>query len=95
MKKTTRVLLATGATLAVLVGSGATAYAAHYQDRALPGSSVSGQGVSGLTRAELATVPAGDCPGCAPTTAGNDPNGHILNTRAEGEKTFSPIKDGL
>jgi lipoprotein-anchoring transpeptidase ErfK/SrfK len=56
VKKTTRVLLATGATLAVLVGSGATAYAAHYQDRALPGSSVSGQGVSGLTRAELATA---------------------------------------
>ncbi len=31
-------------------------------------------------------MPAGDCPGCAPTTAGNDPNGHILNSRAEGEK---------
>ena len=38
------------------------------------------------TRAELMTLPAGDCPGCAPTTAGNDPNGHILNTHSEGEK---------
>jgi hypothetical protein len=38
------------------------------------------------TRAELATVPAGDCPGCDPTTVGNSPTGHILNTRAEGEK---------
>jgi hypothetical protein len=38
------------------------------------------------TRAELATVPAGDCPGCSPTTAGDDPAGHILNTHSEGEK---------
>lgn len=38
------------------------------------------------TSAELMTLPAGDCPGCAPTTVGNDPNGHILNTHSEGEK---------
>lgn len=56
MTKTSRVLLATGAALALLAGSGATAYAAHYQDLALPGSSVSGQGVSGLSRAQLASA---------------------------------------
>jgi len=49
------------------------------------------------TRAELGVVPAGDCPGCDPTTACDDPTnpndpscnaqaGHLLNTRAEGEK---------
>jgi hypothetical protein len=49
------------------------------------------------TRSELAVVPAGDCPGCDPTTACDDPTnasdpscnadtGHILNSRAEGEK---------
>ena len=42
MKKLTRVLVATTATLAIAVGGAATAYAAHYQDRALPGSSLAG-----------------------------------------------------
>ena len=55
MKKLTRVLVATTATLAIAVGGAATAYAAHYQDRALPGSSLAGVQVSGQTRAELAT----------------------------------------
>lgn len=54
MKKLTRVLVATTATLAIAVGGAATAYAAHYQDRALPGSSLAGVQVSGQTRAELA-----------------------------------------
>ncbi len=39
----------------VLLGAG-TAYATHYQDRALPGSSVAGVPVAGLTRAEVAAA---------------------------------------
>jgi hypothetical protein len=38
------------------------------------------------TRADLMTEPAGDCPGCAPTTVGDDASGHLLNTHSEGEK---------
>lgn len=39
---------------ALVVSGAGTAYAAHYQDRALPGSSVGGASVAGLTRAEVA-----------------------------------------
>ncbi|MFL6168934.1 MAG: L,D-transpeptidase [Ornithinibacter sp.] len=39
----------------VLLGAG-TAYANHYQDRALPGSSVAGVPVAGMTRAEVAAA---------------------------------------
>ena len=39
----------------VLLGAG-TAYATHYQDRALPGSSVAGVPVAGMTRAEVAAA---------------------------------------
>ena len=54
MKKTSRVTLVTVAALALVSGGAATAYAAHYQDRALPGSEVAGLEVAGLTRAEVA-----------------------------------------
>ncbi len=39
----------------VLLGAG-TAYATHYQDRALPGSTVAGVPVAGMTRAEVAAA---------------------------------------
>lgn len=53
MKKRTRVLVSAAAALALLAGGGATAYASHYQDLALPGSSVAGVSATGLSRAEL------------------------------------------
>ncbi|QKE83255.1 L,D-transpeptidase family protein [Arthrobacter sp. NEB 688] len=51
---TRRTLLLTAAVAVPLaLGGAGTAYAAHYQDRALPGSSVGGVDVAGMTRAEL------------------------------------------
>lgn len=56
MKKSSRVALVVVAALALVSGGAATAYAAHYQDRALPGSQVAGVDVAGLTRAEVASA---------------------------------------
>lgn len=51
---TRRTLLLTAAvTVPLALGGAGTAYAAHYQDRALPGSTVAGVDVAGMTRAEL------------------------------------------
>ncbi|MBT9256837.1 L,D-transpeptidase/peptidoglycan binding protein [Phycicoccus sp. MAQZ13P-2] len=51
---TRRTLLLTAAVAVPLaLGGAGTAYAAHYQDRALPGSSVGGVDVAGMTRSEL------------------------------------------
>ena len=56
MLRRTKVLLTAAVTSAVVVGGVGTAYAAHFQDRALPGSTVGGVSVSGLTRDEVAAV---------------------------------------
>ncbi len=56
MRARTKVLTTAAVALPlVLLGAG-TAYATHYQDRALPGSSVAGVPVAGMTRAEVASV---------------------------------------
>ena len=47
-------LVVLAAAVALVVGGAGTAYAARYQDRALPGTTVAGASVSGMTRAELA-----------------------------------------
>ena len=46
-------LLVLAAAVALVVGGAGTAYAARYQDRALPGTTVGGVSVSGMTRSEL------------------------------------------
>ena len=56
MKTRREVLLAGGTAVAMLLGGAGTAYAAHFQDRALPGSTLSGASVAGLTRAEVAAA---------------------------------------
>lgn len=56
MRRRTKVLLTTAVTVPLLIAGTGTAYAAHFQSRALPGSTVSGVSVAGLTRAEVAQV---------------------------------------
>ncbi len=47
-------LVVLAAAVALVVGGAGTAFAARYQDRALPGTTVAGRSVSGMTRTELA-----------------------------------------
>jgi len=54
MNRRSKVLLATAVAVPMAIGGAGTAYATHYQDRALPGSSVAGVSVSGMTRDEVA-----------------------------------------
>ncbi len=57
MNRRGKVLLVTLAVaLPMVLGGAGTAYAAHYQDRALPGSSVAGDSVAGMTRDEVAAA---------------------------------------
>ncbi|MBM6406018.1 L,D-transpeptidase/peptidoglycan binding protein [Phycicoccus sp. CSK15P-2] len=49
-------LLAGAIALPMALGGVGTAYAAHYQDRALPGSSLGGVAVGGMTREQVADV---------------------------------------
>lgn len=52
VKKATKVLVATGAAVALLAGSAATAYGTHFQDRSAPGATVAGVAIGNQTRAE-------------------------------------------
>ena len=54
MYKRTKALLAAAVTVPLVLGTAGTAYATHFQDRALPGSSLAGVSVAGLTRDEVA-----------------------------------------
>ena len=45
-----------GAAALLAVGGGAGAWAVHYSDHALPGTSVAGQDVSGMTQSEIAKL---------------------------------------
>ena len=56
MTRRKKVLLGGVAGLAVVLGGAGTAYAAHFQDRALPGSTVAGRSVAGLSRDEVAAA---------------------------------------
>ncbi|MGL5859838.1 MAG: L,D-transpeptidase family protein [Phycicoccus sp.] len=51
-----RTLLSAGVAVPLVLGSTGAAYAVHYQQRALPGSTVSGISVAGMTRAEVADL---------------------------------------
>jgi len=48
-----RVLLTTAIAVPMVIGAAGAAYANHYQERALPGSSVAGVSVAGMTRADV------------------------------------------
>ncbi|PKW26935.1 L,D-transpeptidase family protein [Phycicoccus duodecadis] len=54
MNKRSKVLLTAAVAIPMALGGVGTAYAAHYQDRALPGSTVAGQAVAGMTRDQVA-----------------------------------------
>lgn len=54
----TTVLLTAAVAVPVLVGGAGAAYAAHYQDRALPGSTLGGVSVAGMSRQEVADLVA-------------------------------------
>ncbi|MBK6885740.1 MAG: L,D-transpeptidase family protein [Tetrasphaera sp.] len=56
MRKRTKVLASAALAVALAAGGGATAYASYYQDRALPGSTVAGLSVAGMTQPEIAAA---------------------------------------
>ena len=56
MNRRGKVLLTAAVAVPMLLGGAGTAYATHYQDRALPGSAVAGIPVAGLTRDQVAAV---------------------------------------
>src|SRR6187200_1481410 len=51
-----KVALAGAVTALLVVGGAGTAYATHFQDRALPGSTLGGVSVAGMTRGEVAAA---------------------------------------
>ena len=51
-----KVALAGAVTALLVVGGAGTAYATHFQDRALPGSTLGGVSVAGMTRDEVAAA---------------------------------------
>jgi len=53
MRSRSKVLLTAAVTVPLVLGTAGTAYAAHFQSRALPGSTLAGVSVAGLTRAEV------------------------------------------
>ena len=54
MRARSKVLIVAAVAVPMVLGGAGTAYATHYQDRALPGSTVGGVPVAGMTRAEVA-----------------------------------------
>ncbi len=56
MKTRGKMLLTAVVAVPMVLGGAGTAYAAHFQDRALPGSTLGGAPVAGLTRDEVAEV---------------------------------------
>ncbi|HYN67374.1 MAG TPA: L,D-transpeptidase family protein [Ornithinibacter sp.] len=56
MKTRSKVLLTAAVAIPLVLGGAGTAYAAHFQDRALPGSSLGGAPVAGMTRDQVAAA---------------------------------------
>jgi lipoprotein-anchoring transpeptidase ErfK/SrfK len=56
MRARTKVLITAAVAVPLVLAGAGTAYATHYQDRALPGSTLAGVPVSGMTRDEVASV---------------------------------------
>ena len=56
MKTRSKLLLTAAVAIPLVLGGAGTAYATHFQDRALPGSTVGGASVSGMTRDEVAAA---------------------------------------
>ena len=58
MRIRSKALLTAALAVPLVFGGAATAYAAHYQERALPGSEVAGVSVAGMTREQVAEAVA-------------------------------------
>ena len=56
MRTRSKVLLAGGTAVVMLLGGAGTGFAAHFHDRALPGSTLEGASLTGMTRAEVAAA---------------------------------------
>ena len=56
MRARTKVLIITAVAVPLVLAGAGTAYATHYQDRALPGSTLGGVSVAGLTRDQVAAL---------------------------------------
>ena len=56
MRARTKVLITAAVAVPLVLAGAGTAYATHYQDRALPGSTLGGVSVAGLTRGEVAAT---------------------------------------
>lgn len=56
MNKRAKLLVSTAIAVPIVLAGGATAYASHYRDRALPGSSIAGIDVAGMTRDQVAAA---------------------------------------
>ena len=56
MKTRSKLLLTAAVAIPLVLGGAGTAYATHFQDRALPGSTLGGASVSGMTRDEVAAA---------------------------------------
>ncbi|HET6967901.1 MAG TPA: L,D-transpeptidase [Ornithinibacter sp.] len=54
MRRRSKVLLTAALAVPMVLGGAGTAYAAHFQDRALPGSTLAGVSVAGMTREDVA-----------------------------------------
>ncbi len=56
MRARTKVLITAAVAVPLVLAGAGTAYATHYQDRALPGSTLAGVPVAGMTRDEVAAA---------------------------------------
>ena len=56
MRARTKVLITAAVAVPLVLAGAGTAYATHFQDRALPGSTLGGVSVSGLTRDQVAAI---------------------------------------
>ena len=56
MRARTKVLITAAVAVPLVLAGAGTAYATHFQDRALPGSTLGGVSVAGLTRSEVAAL---------------------------------------
>ena len=56
MRARTKVLITAAVAVPLVLAGAGTAYATHFQDRALPGSTLAGVSVAGLTRDQVAAI---------------------------------------
>ena len=67
MRARTKVLITAAVAVPLVLAGAGTAYATHYQDRALPGSTLGGVSVAGLTRDQVAAARRSSAPPTSPS----------------------------